>query len=159
MKKLLLLSAALFFPAGLAQASITAEQLVAAYQAKGYSAIEVTSAPNQIKVEAVSGSTRVEVIYDSTTGAILTQKQRLALLGAAGHAVEVKTTADDFLTGTEDDSPDGIESSSDDDTASEAEDGSSGDDHGTDMNDDQGGAQDSGGHSGSDGSESDGSDD
>ena len=67
MKRLMLLSTALIFAASMSMAAITADDLVAAYQAQGYTKIEVKTGLTQIKVEAVMGLTKVEVIYDATT--------------------------------------------------------------------------------------------
>ena len=50
MKRLMLLSTALIFSATMAFATITADELVAAYQADGYTKIEVKTGLTQIKV-------------------------------------------------------------------------------------------------------------
>ena len=59
-----LLTTALFFSATAATAAITPDQLITAYRNQGYTSVEVKLGPTQIKVEAVSGRQKIEVIYD-----------------------------------------------------------------------------------------------
>lgn len=120
MKTLLITTAALTFTAGMALADITASQLVTAYQAQGYTAIEVTTGPSQIKVEAVLDRTKVEAIYDIATGTILKQEQQRARRSEAMGLVEVKATTKDFLAAGHNDGRDDAEDVNDD--------------HGTDAN-------------------------
>ena len=147
MKKLLLLSAGMIFAAGVAYANITADQLVAAYQADGYTTIEVTRGAGQIKVEAVKDTTKLEVVYDAATGAILKQEQSTASAGEAGQGVEVKSTKDDFVkdgvSGEDDSQSGGTDDQAGDDSGSDHE---TGDDSGSDheSGDDHGGSDDSG---------------
>lgn len=154
MKKLLLLTAGMMLSAGMAAASITAEQLVAAYQAQGYTTIDVTTGVSQIKVEAVLNQTQVEVIYDMATGAILNQEQSVAGANDANQGVEIATANADFLAGS------GVEKSgkkgalalaSGTDTEDDSAD-DNGSDSGSDMGSDDNGA--SGSDSGDDSSES-----
>ena len=79
---------------------ITADELVAAYQAEGYTKIEVKTGLTQIKVEAIMGTTKVEVIYDAATGAILKQEIRPAGPTApSAPALSVAQVNRDFLGG------------------------------------------------------------
>ena len=57
-----LMTAALILSGGMAFAAVTTDQVVADLQAEGYSWIEVKQGPNQIKVEAVKGTTKVETV-------------------------------------------------------------------------------------------------
>lgn len=96
MKKLLL-SAAFSLVAGSALAAVTAQQLVSAYQSEGFTAIEVVTGATQIKVEAVRNGTKLEVIYDAASGAIVKQEQRPARARDANDSsIEVSTTTVDF---------------------------------------------------------------
>lgn len=97
MKRLMLLTTALIFAGNLAMAAVTANDLVTTYQAQGYTTIEVKTGLTQIKVEAIQGRAKVEVIYDAATGAILKQETSRARAGDAGQGVELSTVARDFL--------------------------------------------------------------
>ena len=97
MKRLMLLSTALIFSATMSLAAITADELVLAYQAQGYTRIEVKTGLTQIKVEAVTGNSKVEVIYDALTGAILQQETSRANPDDLGTGVEVSQEDHDFL--------------------------------------------------------------
>ena len=126
MKRLMLLSSALIFSATMSLAAITADDLVASYQAEGYTRIEVKTGLTQIKVEAISGSTKVEVIYDAATGAILKQQTRTVNGANAGSGVQIATVNRDFIgggSGGNDDDDDSMDDDSDDDH------GGSDDDH------------------------------
>ncbi|NBZ88245.1 PepSY domain-containing protein [Stagnihabitans tardus] len=138
MKKLLL-SAAFVLSAASAFAAVTANDLVASYQADGFNAIEVTTGITQIKVEAVKNGTKVEVVYDIASGSILKQEQKPARARDLNDtSVEVQTSATDFTDGSDDDSDDdhGRGRGSDDGADHDV-----GDDHGGDRDDD-----DSSGH-------------
>lgn len=128
MKRLMLLSSALIFAASMSYAAVTANELVLAYQAQGYTRVEVKTGLTQIKVEAVKGTTKVEVIYDTATGAILKQETGRAQRGDRGIGVEMSTEAHDFLGGGRDDD------SNDDDDSMHNDDHD--DDHGDDHDDD-----------------------
>ena len=97
MKRLMLLSTALIFSATMSLAAITADELVLAYQAQGYTRIEVKTGLTQIKVEAVTGNSKVEVIYDALTGAILQQETSRANPDDLSTGVEVSQEDHDFL--------------------------------------------------------------
>lgn len=76
--KAIVLSLALAVLAGGAQAQITGAQVLATFQQKGFTQIEVKSLGSTIKVEAVKGGMNVEVIYDTATGKIVKQESRRA---------------------------------------------------------------------------------
>ncbi len=97
MKRFFSLTTAMILTAGAAFASITASDLVTSYQAEGYTKIEVITGLTQIKVEAVQGTAKVEVIYDATTGAILSQHTRHASKKDTGAGVILTTQSRDFL--------------------------------------------------------------
>ncbi len=98
MKRLMLLTAAFALTATMAMA-LTATDLVAAYQAQGFTKIEVTTGLTQIKVDAVKGNSQVEAIYDSATGAILKQDSGFAPRRDRGTGVQLRTSTHDFLGG------------------------------------------------------------
>jgi hypothetical protein len=137
MKRILLAGAAalaLSASAGLAQS--VADQIVAGLQAQGYTRIEVTEGPTQIKVEAIQGGTKLEYVYDRRTGAIL--KQEVEAVGPdddTSPGVQVRR-GDDALRGGDDDGP--LHDVGDDDGMGD-DDGPNhdiGDDHGGDRDDD-----------------------
>ncbi len=156
MKRLFLLSAAFAMSASMAMA-ITANDLVAAYQAEGYTKIEVITGLTQIKVEAVKGTAKVEVIYDGATGAVLAQENSFARRGDRSTGVELSSSSDDFLNGPgnddgsdddmdddngDDDGPNHDANDDDDANDDQGDDDQGHDDHG----DDDDGKDDSSGH-------------
>ena len=99
-RKHLLLSAALIVAATTAQAQINPQALADAYVAQGYSRVEVTVGPTDVKVEAISGATELEVIYDRATGAILSRESGPASLSdMRASGVEVRSRDRDALRG------------------------------------------------------------
>lgn len=72
--KALLLGLLLNAGAATAQAQVDGHSLANDYLAQGYSWVEVTLRAATVKVEAVSGATQVEVVYDRATGAVLSQE-------------------------------------------------------------------------------------
>jgi hypothetical protein len=131
MTRLMLLTTTFAFSASVATAAVSSHDLVVAYQAQGYTKIEVTTGPTQIKLEAIKGTSKVEVVYETATGAILSQGTKSVRLRDRGTSVEVSTSSDDFST-------DGTEDAGSDDGA------------GHDMNDDHGDDDDSAEDPGSD---------
>ncbi len=101
MKRLMLLSSALIFSATMVMAAakpaITANDVVTAYQALGYTSIEVITGPTQIKVDAIQGQFKVEVIYDAKTGAILAQHSMHTGMNGGTPGVVLTTVSKDFL--------------------------------------------------------------
>jgi hypothetical protein len=134
--KRLLLSAALAFAGTMSMAAITSDTIIKDLQAQGFSRIEVKIGATQIKVEAIRGTDKVEMIYDAATGDVL--KREVGTVGEDDNTtpgVDVKNGKGDFL---DDSNDDGNDSSGSDD---------SGGDSNNDGNDDHGG---SGGDSDSD---------
>lgn len=165
MKRLLLLSTAAIFSASMAFAAITANDLVAQYQTEGYTHIEVKTGLTQIKVEAIKGDVKVEVIYDIETGTVLKSEEQAAGDDAGDVGVEISTEDHDFLgedDGEDKASEDDDHSGSGDDDAEDdsGDDDHSGDDSGDDDKGDDHGSDDSGDddHGGDDG-DGEGSDD
>jgi hypothetical protein len=156
MKRLIFLTTAVAFSASMAMAATTSGDLVAAYKAEGYTKIEVTTGRTQIKVEAVKGNSKIEVIYDAATGAILNQESKWAKRSDRGNGVALATSSDDFTDNdAESGDDDGV---SDDDGAGHDMNDDHGDDDsgsddgaGHDANDDHGGDDDGGDDDGADG--------
>ena len=135
--KRLLLSTALIFAATMSMAAVTADELVAAYQAKGYTKIEVVTGLTQIKVEATMGDAKVEVIYDAETGDILKQETSRATGSDLGAGVEVTQESHDFVGANEsgDDNGEDLNDDANDDNGDDLNDDAN-DDNGEDLNDD-----------------------
>lgn len=144
MKRFMFLTASFALSASMAMASISAGDLVAAYQAQGYARIEVTTGPTQIKVQAIKGSTKVEVVYDATTGAILRQENRWVKRSERGKGVAFSTASDDFMNNHAGDAEDSA-GDENDGNANDSNDSGSKDGAGHDAGDDYGGGDD---HSG-----------
>jgi hypothetical protein len=150
-KSLTLFSAAMILSGSMAFAAVTAEGIAADLQAQGYTAIEIKRGPTQMKVEAVNGTRKVEVIYDIASGTILKQEAGLPEAGddirtgvrirdRARDFVRVRTvsSSDDNASGNDDDDDDDDRGRGSDDGA----DHDSGDDHGGGSGDDDDGKDD-----------------
>ena len=80
---------------------LTAQTLVDSYLADGFTRVEVDTGPSQIKVEAVKDGQKLEVVYDTASGAILRQEQEPATGEYLTPGVEIDTDSRDFVrTGT-----------------------------------------------------------
>ena len=146
--KLMMFTAAVAFSAGMAQAAISANDVVKSFQDAAYTHIEVVEGPTQIKVEAIKDGVKIEVIYDKISGAaIKTEHRRVTGLDSDSSGVEVTTSDSDFG-----DDHGGDSTGSDDGAGHDV-----GDDHGGDgsVSDD---SEDSGDNSGSDDSDDSGDD-
>jgi hypothetical protein len=145
-----ILAAAFGLIATLAQAGINEGQVASLFQAKGYTNIEITTGPTQIKVEATKAGVQVQVVYDIATGNILAQHNVVAKAIAAHADVLVSHGARDF-SGS-DGSTDGTSGSGtevgDDNGGSGTEVGDDNGGSGTESGDDNGGSTTSGGTSG-----------
>ena len=51
--------------------AITPDDIIADLQANGYTRVEVRVGPSQIKVEAIRGTEKIEMVMDSTSGRVL----------------------------------------------------------------------------------------
>ena len=148
--KLKMVTAVLVLSGSAALAAVTTDQVVSQFQADGYSWIEVKKGPTQIKVEAVKGTEKVEVVIDTETGAVIDREVEVASAREqARTGVEVSERSRDFESRDEGDD-EGDDGASDDDGS----DHDSGDDHGDD-HDDDGGDDDHGGGGSGDGAGSD----
>lgn len=118
------------------------DQLIAGYQTQGYDFIEVKTGPTQIKIEATRGNQTLEVIYDASTGEILSQEVGRAEAEDQGRTgVELDTRNEDFLgDGGGDDADDHAEDAGDDadDHAADAGDDADDDEEEDNENDDDG---------------------
>lgn len=148
MKKTILTLAFGLLLSGQAAFALTADQLVSDLQAQGYTRTEVRVGPSQIKVEAIRGTEKLEVIYDKTTGAVLKSEVATVRFGEnTAPGVSVRDRNRDFVrlvAGTrssDDDS--GNDDSTDDNGGDRVEggnsrDSSSDDDHGRGRGSDDG---------------------
>ena len=129
--RLMLYTAAVALSANMAFAAIDPSALADAYLAEGYDYVEVKVGPTQTKVEAIKGTTKVEVIYDNETQAIIKKEQDTADSDETGKVgKEVKTVKDDFEDGDDDDDEGDDEGDDgDDDDDDDDDDDSEGDDN------------------------------
>ena len=99
-KTLLCLTAAAAMSATMAFGQVTADSIVSDFQSQGYTRIEIKVGLTQIKVEAIRDATKVEIIYDIATGAILKQEIEAVRPGedtAPGVSIRIRNR--DFLGG------------------------------------------------------------
>jgi hypothetical protein len=156
--KLFHAAAALIMSATFAHAAITSDDLVAQYQAQGYTRIEIKVGSTLAKVEAIKDGQKVEVLVDLVTGAILkTETEQVQAGDDVTPGVEVRSVSDEKL---DDDKGRGQSGGEDDDDSNDDNGDDSGDDDG---GDDDGGDDDSGdddgGNSGGDDDGDNGDDD
>ena len=168
MKKLLLTTTAILgLCAGMALATPMTDQIVAGLQSQGFNHIEIAQGLTQLKVEAIRDTTKIEIIYDVATGAILKQETSAIADGEdATPGIEINDETDDFIdvvgedvgggaddgadvAETDDSGADGIDDSVDEPDEDSADDNDndsgndgvedSSDDHGDDVTEDAGG--------------------
>ena len=144
-KRLMITTAVLALATTMAQAAPFTDQILADLTAQGFDHIEIAEGPSQIKVEAMRGTTRLEVVYDIATGKILKQEVDENSDDPVSPGVTIEDSATDFV---------GIEEENDDDPVSEADDGEDGEDSG----DDDGGDDDGADSGDDDGGDDDGAD-
>lgn len=149
--------AALAATAHFASAEVSTQGIVENLQANGFTGIEITVGPSQVKAEGYNpNGTKIEVVYDRATGKIHKQEtSRLRAGETIREGVEMQNGSDDFLDDSEDDHDMSDDDSSDDDGMSDDD----GPDH--DSSDDDSSDHDSSDDGGSDDGASDdgGSDD
>ncbi len=140
---------------GLSLAAVDTNALIDSLQSQGYTRIEVKNGLSQVKIEAIRGTEKVEVVYDKETGAVLKSETETVQPGddvAAG--VSIETRDEDFLDDdSSDESMDDVNDDANDDAGDDSsDDGSndSGDDDGGDSGDDNGGDDNGGDDSGGD---------
>ena len=156
-RKTLMLSVALFLGATAAHAQIDPQALANDYFQQGYSRVEITVGPGDVKVEAINGATQVEVVYDRATGAIISRESGPASLRDQFRTgLEIRERDRNAVRGSGSDDDGSDDDSSDDDNDSHHSGGSHGSDddhggHGGDDHDDDGPGDDHGGHGSDDG--------
>lgn len=98
MQKSLALSTAFALWSVAAQADGFTDAVLAKFQERDFDFIEVKEGPTQVKVEAIRGTQKLEVIYDRATGNILKQEQEAADADEIGRSgVEFDRRSADFL--------------------------------------------------------------
>ncbi len=116
------------------------DAVVDRYQELGFDYIEVKEGINQLKVEAILGSQKYEVIYDRETGEILKQETGAADLADIGSSgVEIDREHEDFLDDDDFDDDDDEDDFDDEDEGEDEDDDDddSDDDDGDDEDDDE----------------------
>jgi hypothetical protein len=152
-----LMAAAFILSGTMAFAAVTSDDLVAQYRADGYTWIEVKTGLTQIKVEAVKGSEKIEVIYDKETGAVLKRETETASVQDQGRTgVQTDTRSRDFVDGRDSDD---ASDDNDDDHSGKGNSGHGSDDDGDDDSNDDHGGDDHGGDDGDDDNSGNSSDD
>lgn len=134
--------------------ALTTDDVIAAFEADGFTRIEVKQGPTQIKVEAIRGTEKVETIYDAETGEVL--KSEVETVGPNENVtpgISIRNRDKDFVdVGEDDDDDDDDEDDNDDDDDDDDDDdhGGHGGDDGDDGDDDHGGNSGHGGGGGDD---------
>jgi hypothetical protein len=119
MRALGLVAAMMTLSAQMAAAAITSDDVIATYQAEGYSRIEVKVGLTQLKVEAIKDGVKVETIYDIETGDILKTETEAVRPGEnTNPGVSVRERNRDFLRDrSRDDDDDDNDDDDDDDNS------------------------------------------
>lgn len=161
MKRTLMMTAAFLFAGQMAFAALSTDTVVSDLTGQGYTRIEIKTGPTQMKVEAIRGTEKLEIVYDIETGAVLSQETGEVYQGEnTTPGVEIGTDDDDFVDGSDDgnDSADGTDvnddNSGDDNDDNDDNSGDDNDNNGSDDDGDDSG-DDTGGDSGGDGSDND----
>lgn len=80
------------------QADQFTDQVAQRYQELGFDYVEIKEGIDQLKVEAIRGDRKIEVIYDRATGKILKQEtERATLAEMARNGVDIDTRNENFL--------------------------------------------------------------
>ena len=161
------LAAAFAIWCGAANADAFTDQIVADLQGQGFEFIEIKDSPSFVKVEAIRGSEKLEVIYDRSTGEIVKRENEQADADEVGlSGVDVKMVADGDIGGLDDDDDDDDDDRDDDDHRDDDDDrddddnsGSGSDDDDDDDDDDRDEDDDDNSGSGSDDDDEDDDDD
>ena len=130
-----------------------AESLIAELRAEGFDFFEIKNGPTQVKIEAVRGGEKVEMIVDRETGTVLKREIESAGDDAGRSGMEISSRDRDFLGGSSDDDDDdnsghGSGHDDDEDDDDNSGHGSDGDDEDDDDDDDD--HDDNRGHGSSD---------
>lgn len=116
MKTRFLMTAAAVAIAGtMAFADAFTDQIVADLQGQGFTAIEIKNGINQIKVEAIRGDIKIEVVYDRSTGQILKQEQESSAGENIREGVSIRDEDRDFVRGSRQDDDRGSDDAEEDD--------------------------------------------
>lgn len=139
MKRTTFMAAVFALAASMALAQDATQSTVDQFQADGYTRIEVKVGPTQTNIEAIKGDTKVEVVIDKATGAVLKREVATVRPGEnTAPGVFVDNRNDDFVDGPDD----GDDNDDDDDN--------SGSGNGDDDGDDNSGSDDDNSGSGGD---------
>lgn len=139
--------------------ALTAEQLVSDLQAQGYTRTEVRVGPSQIKVEAIRGTEKLEMILDKASGAILKSEVATVRFGEnTAPGVSVRDRNRDFVRLVAGNRPSDDDSGDDDSTDDNGRDraGGGGNSGAASSDDDHGRGR---GHGSDDGDDHDDNDD
>ncbi|MEC9198519.1 MAG: hypothetical protein VX974_12990, partial [Pseudomonadota bacterium] len=113
MKRIILGSSLMAILAGASHAQVTDQQVLDAFSA--YDRVEIQRTAAGIKVEAIQGTTKVEMLYDATTGATLRQEtERLTAREAAQELAGIGDDSTQSQTRTRSGSDDDDDSYDDD---------------------------------------------
>ena len=116
MKRTLMMTAAFLIAGQMAFAAISTNTVVTDLQGQGYTRIEIKTGPTQMKVEAIRGTEKLEIVYDIETGAILKQESGEIYQGEnTTPGVQISKDDDDFVDGKDDDEDDQEEDEDEDD--------------------------------------------
>jgi len=120
-----------------ASADAFSDKIIANLQDLGYEYIEIRNGPTQVKVEAIRGDSKLEVIYDRESGVIIEREVDDADPEDTGKSgVSVRDANSDFSDDDEYESEDEYES--DDDSDHDEDDDDEDDDNDEDEDDDDG---------------------
>ena len=96
MKRTTMISAIFALAAGMALAQDATQTAVDQFTADGFTRVEVKVGPTQTKIEAIKGDTKVEVVIDRATGAVLKRETETVTPGEnVSPGVFVDTDDDD----------------------------------------------------------------
>ena len=135
--RLIMTAGAMAMAATTAFSAIDTDALVQQLQDQGFTRIEVKIGMNRVKVEAISGDQKVEVVYDSATGAILKHEtSQVEVGGDDTPGVEIKRGVLGTLFGHDDDDDELDDDEYDHEDGDDHEDDDGSDDDGSDDDDD-----------------------
>ncbi len=103
--------AALLMTTSLAQAAFDANSVAMQLQSEGYTRIEIKIGQSIAKVEAIKGTTKIEVTYDIASGTVLkTETEQVGADDKITPGVEIRTGRDDHDDDANDDGGSGSNS-------------------------------------------------
>lgn len=141
MKRSLMMTAALIFAGSMSFAAINTDTIATDLQAQGYTRVEIKKGISQVKVEAIRGTEKLEVIYDIETGAILKREVETVRPGEnTAPGVSVRERNRDFVRGRSNDDDDDDSDDDNDDDNDDNDDDNSGHGGGDDDDDDNSGS-------------------